>query len=129
MIIKKDSEIVKAKGERKSLDLKAKKESSDEECLTSGSEDEEYAMTVRDFKKFFKRRGSGEEDDEKVKDETCLMAQASNEICLGIDLEPDEWIKDSGCSKYMTVISLAKCRVSFSEHDSEITKDGKVIGR
>ncbi|GJV70597.1 alpha/beta hydrolases superfamily protein [Tanacetum coccineum] len=57
MIIKKDSEIVKAKGERKSLDLKAKKESSDEECLTSGSEDEEYAMTVRDFKKFFKRRG------------------------------------------------------------------------
>ncbi|GJY73013.1 zf-CCHC domain-containing protein [Tanacetum coccineum] len=57
MIIKKDSEIVKAKGERKSLALKAKKESSDEECLTSESEDEEYAMAVRDFKKFFKRRG------------------------------------------------------------------------
>ncbi|GJY99248.1 copia protein [Tanacetum coccineum] len=57
MIIKKDSEIVKAKVERKSLALKAKKESSDEECLTSGSEDEEYAMAVRDFKKFFKRRG------------------------------------------------------------------------
>ncbi|GJW90826.1 hypothetical protein Tco_0168379 [Tanacetum coccineum] len=34
MIIKKDSEIVKAKGERKSLALKAKKESSDEECST-----------------------------------------------------------------------------------------------
>ncbi|GKF59901.1 hypothetical protein Tco_0176687 [Tanacetum coccineum] len=34
MIIKKDSEIVKAKVERKSLALKAKKESSDEECLT-----------------------------------------------------------------------------------------------
>ncbi|GJS10851.1 zf-CCHC domain-containing protein [Tanacetum coccineum] len=118
-----------------------KKESSDEECLTSGSEDEEYAMAVRDFKKFFKRRGrferqprndkktfqrsrddkngkndrkcfrcgdpnhligecpkppkyknqrafiggswsdSGEEDDEKVKDETCLVAQASSEVC------------------------------------------------
>ncbi|GJZ14020.1 hypothetical protein Tco_0549250, partial [Tanacetum coccineum] len=56
MIIKKDSEIVKAKGERKSLALQAKKDSSDEECLTSESEDEEYAMTVRDFKKFFKRR-------------------------------------------------------------------------
>ncbi|GJV88117.1 hypothetical protein Tco_1532055 [Tanacetum coccineum] len=39
MIIKKDSEIVKAKGERKSLPLKAKKESSDEKSLTSGSED------------------------------------------------------------------------------------------
>ncbi|GJV51291.1 hypothetical protein Tco_1447032 [Tanacetum coccineum] len=37
--------------------LKAKKESSDEECSTSGSEDEEYTMAVRDFKKFFKRRG------------------------------------------------------------------------
>ncbi|GKB46412.1 zf-CCHC domain-containing protein [Tanacetum coccineum] len=57
MIIKKDSEIVKAKGERRSLALKAKKESSDEECLTFGSEDEEYVMAVRDFKKFFKRRG------------------------------------------------------------------------
>nr|GEU47420.1 zf-CCHC domain-containing protein/UBN2 domain-containing protein [Tanacetum cinerariifolium]GEX06142.1 zf-CCHC domain-containing protein/UBN2 domain-containing protein [Tanacetum cinerariifolium] len=134
MIIKKDFEIVKAKGERRSLALKAKKESSDEECLTSRSEDEVYAIAVRDFKKFFKRRGrfvrqprndkktfqrirddkngkserkcfrcrdpnrlieegskppkdknqrafiggswsgSGEEDDEKAKDETCLMA-------------------------------------------------------
>ncbi|GJV54489.1 retrovirus-related pol polyprotein from transposon TNT 1-94 [Tanacetum coccineum] len=174
MIIKKDSEIVKAKRERKSLALKAKKESSDEECSTSGSEDEEYARAVRDFKKFFKRRGrfvrqpqndkktfqrsrdckngqndrkcfrcgdlnhligecpkpskdknqrafvegswsdSGEEDDEKVKDETCLVAQASSEICLGVDLEPYEWIKDK--------------RMLYT-HDGEITKDGKVIGR
>nr|GEU55910.1 zf-CCHC domain-containing protein/UBN2 domain-containing protein [Tanacetum cinerariifolium] len=139
MIIKKDSEIVKAKGERKSLDLKAKKESSDEDCSTSESKDEEYVMAISDFNKFFKRRcrfvrqpqndkktfqrsrddkngkgdrkcfrcgdpnhligecpkplkdknqrafvggswsDSGEEDDEKVKDETCLVAQASNE--------------------------------------------------
>ncbi|GJU56615.1 hypothetical protein Tco_1230329 [Tanacetum coccineum] len=57
MIIKKDSEIVKAKGERRSLALKVKKESCDEEYSTFGSEDEEYAMSVRDFKKFFKRRG------------------------------------------------------------------------
>nr|GEW91359.1 transposase, Ptta/En/Spm, transposase, Tnp1/En/Spm-like protein [Tanacetum cinerariifolium] len=56
MIIKKDSEIVKTKVERKSLALKAKKEYSDEECSTSESEDEEYAMAIRDFKKFFKRR-------------------------------------------------------------------------
>ncbi|GKD42638.1 zf-CCHC domain-containing protein, partial [Tanacetum coccineum] len=139
MIIKKDSEIVKAKFERKSLVLMAKKESSDEECLTSCSKDEEYVMAVRDFKKFFKRRDrfvrqprndkktfqrnrddktgknnkkvfrcgdpnhligecpkppkdknqrafvrgswsdSGDEDDEKVKDETCLVAHASSE--------------------------------------------------
>ncbi|GJW87749.1 retrovirus-related pol polyprotein from transposon TNT 1-94 [Tanacetum coccineum] len=114
MIIKKDYEIVKDKGERKSLALKAKKESSDDECSTFGSEDEEYTMAVEDFKKFFKRidrfvrqprndkktfqrsrddkndknhrafvggswSDSGEEDDEKVKDETCLVAQASSE--------------------------------------------------
>ncbi|GJW90668.1 hypothetical protein Tco_0168221, partial [Tanacetum coccineum] len=43
---------------------------------------------------------SSEEDDEKGNNEKCLVAQASSE-----------------------------CRVSFSEHDSEITKDGKVIGK
>ncbi|GKF93618.1 hypothetical protein Tco_0283318, partial [Tanacetum coccineum] len=32
---------------------------------------------------------SGEEDDEKVKNETCLVAHASSEICLGVDLESD----------------------------------------
>nr|GEV49396.1 UBN2 domain-containing protein [Tanacetum cinerariifolium] len=57
MIIKKDSKIVKAKVKRKSIALKAKKKSSDEECLTFDSKDEEYAMAVKDFKKFFKRRG------------------------------------------------------------------------
>ncbi|GKE79853.1 hypothetical protein Tco_1549853 [Tanacetum coccineum] len=96
MINKKDSEIVKAKGERRSVTLKAKKESSDKECSTFGSEDEEYAMAVRDFKKFFKRRGrqelggswsdSGEEDDKKGKDETCLVAQASNEVPIPLTL-------------------------------------------
>ncbi|GJX43405.1 retrovirus-related pol polyprotein from transposon TNT 1-94, partial [Tanacetum coccineum] len=218
MIIKKDSEIFKEKVERKSIALKAKKKTSDQKCSNSGSEDEEYAMAVRDFKKFFKRRGrllrqpqndkntfqrihddkngksdrkcfrcgdpnhligeypkppkdknqrdifggswsdSGEEDKEKVKNETCLVAHTSSEICLGVDLEPSEWIKDSGCSKHMTgnrklfsnykaynggnaifgsnllgniigkgQICDNKCRVTFSEHDSEIIKDGKVI--
>nr|GEV91633.1 zf-CCHC domain-containing protein/DUF4219 domain-containing protein/UBN2 domain-containing protein [Tanacetum cinerariifolium] len=50
VIIKKDSEMVKDKIEQcRSLALKSKKE--------SGDEDEEYAMAVRDFKKFFKIRG------------------------------------------------------------------------
>ncbi|GKB26895.1 retrovirus-related pol polyprotein from transposon TNT 1-94 [Tanacetum coccineum] len=98
MIIKKDSEIVKAKVERKSIALKAKKESSDEECLTSGNEDEEYAMVMRRpessywrMSKTTKRQEhkdaflfekgswsySVEEDDEKGQNETCLVAQAS----------------------------------------------------
>nr|GEU40289.1 zf-CCHC domain-containing protein/DUF4219 domain-containing protein/UBN2 domain-containing protein [Tanacetum cinerariifolium]GEU87052.1 zf-CCHC domain-containing protein/DUF4219 domain-containing protein/UBN2 domain-containing protein [Tanacetum cinerariifolium] len=36
---------------------KGKKESSDEDCSASDSEDGEYAMAVKEFKKFFKRRG------------------------------------------------------------------------
>ncbi|GJU57703.1 retrovirus-related pol polyprotein from transposon TNT 1-94 [Tanacetum coccineum] len=176
MIIKKDSKIFKVNEERRSLALKAKKESSDEEFSTFGSEDDECAMAS----------DSGEENDEKTKDETCLVAQASNEICLGVDLEPDEWIKDNGCSKHMTgnrnlfstykaynggnvifgsnlsgniigkgtvsndslnidnvehadnlrfnLLSVGKicdnkCRVTFSIHDSKITKDNKIIGR
>ncbi|GKB51611.1 hypothetical protein Tco_0902364 [Tanacetum coccineum] len=109
MIIKKDSKIVKAKVKRKSLALKAKKESSDEECSTSGSKDEEShddKSGKSDRKRFrcgdpnhligecpkplkdknqraFVRGSwsdSGEEDDEKVKNKTCLVAQASSEI-------------------------------------------------
>ncbi|GKC01468.1 copia protein [Tanacetum coccineum] len=147
---------------RRSLALKVKKEVSDEDSSSSDSEDEEYAMAVKEFKKFFKRRGrfvrrprgdrktfqrsrndgygkserkcfrcadpnhlirecskppknndqrafigggwidNGKDEVEKTRDETCLVAQASDEICLGINLDPDEWIKDSGCSKHMT---------------------------
>nr|GEZ47422.1 zf-CCHC domain-containing protein/UBN2 domain-containing protein [Tanacetum cinerariifolium] len=134
----------------------------DEGFLARTIEDEEYAMAVKEFKKFFKRQGrfirqprderklfqrsrddkndkcerkcfrcedpnnligecpksprrknqrafvgvtwsdSGKDEEEKTKDETCLVTQASNEICLGISLKPGEWIKDSGCSKDMT---------------------------
>ncbi|GJZ84158.1 hypothetical protein Tco_0649497 [Tanacetum coccineum] len=57
-VIKKDFESVKSKREQsRSIVLKARKESSDDDNSTSDSEDKEYAMAVRDFKKFFKRRG------------------------------------------------------------------------
>ncbi|GKC13517.1 zf-CCHC domain-containing protein [Tanacetum coccineum] len=58
VVMEKDFEIYRGKKERvKSIALKAKKESSDDETLTSGSDDQEYAMTVRNFKKFFRRKG------------------------------------------------------------------------
>ncbi|GJT22162.1 hypothetical protein Tco_0892099 [Tanacetum coccineum] len=58
VIIKNDFEMVEGKSEHnRSITLKAKKESSDEDSSTSNSEDEEYDMAVRDFNKFFKRRG------------------------------------------------------------------------
>ncbi|GJV11174.1 hypothetical protein Tco_1352715 [Tanacetum coccineum] len=57
VIIKKDSEMVKCKREQsRYLALKAKKKSSDEDSTISDNEDEEYAIAVRDFKKYFKRR-------------------------------------------------------------------------
>ncbi|GKA48807.1 hypothetical protein Tco_0741765 [Tanacetum coccineum] len=134
----------------RSLSLKAKKDSSDEDNSTFDNEDEEYAMAVRDFKKFFKRRGrfvkqlhderksfqigkcdknrkserkcfscgdpnhlireylkasrnnnqrafvggswsdSGEDVEEKAKDETCLMVQTSNEALSETEYYSDE---------------------------------------
>ncbi|GKE69027.1 hypothetical protein Tco_1527099 [Tanacetum coccineum] len=97
VIIKKDSKMVKGKRDQnRSLALKAKKESSDEDSSNSDSKDGEYVMAVKEFKKFFKRQGrfsprsnnqrafiggawsdSGEDEEEKAKDKTCLVAQAS----------------------------------------------------
>ncbi|GJS68556.1 zf-CCHC domain-containing protein [Tanacetum coccineum] len=56
-IIKKDFETVKNKREQnRSITLKARKESSDENSSSSDSKDEEYAMTVRNFyRKFFQK--------------------------------------------------------------------------
>nr|GEV94227.1 uncharacterized mitochondrial protein AtMg00810-like [Tanacetum cinerariifolium] len=57
VVMEKDSEIYKGKKERiKSIALKAKKESSDDETLTSRSDDEESAMAVRNFKNSLEER-------------------------------------------------------------------------
>ncbi|GKG33670.1 hypothetical protein Tco_0433829, partial [Tanacetum coccineum] len=87
-VIKKDFKTVKGKKERsRSLALKVKKEVSDEDRSSSDSE---------------AWNDNREDEVGKTKDETCLVAQAPDEICLGVNLEHDEWIKDSGCSKHMT---------------------------
>nr|GEX16973.1 zf-CCHC domain-containing protein/DUF4219 domain-containing protein/UBN2 domain-containing protein [Tanacetum cinerariifolium] len=58
VVMENDSEIYRGKKERtKSIALKAKKESSDDETSTSRSDNEEYAMAVRNFKKFFRIKG------------------------------------------------------------------------
>nr|GEV41230.1 zf-CCHC domain-containing protein/DUF4219 domain-containing protein/UBN2 domain-containing protein [Tanacetum cinerariifolium] len=58
VVMEKDFEIYKGKKERiKSIALKAKKESNDDKTSTSESNDEEYAMVVMNFKKFFRRKG------------------------------------------------------------------------
>ncbi|GJT89813.1 zf-CCHC domain-containing protein [Tanacetum coccineum] len=58
VVMEKDSKFYKGEKERvKSIALKAKKESSDDETSKSKSDDKEYDMAVRNFKKFFKRKG------------------------------------------------------------------------
>ncbi|GJS20982.1 zf-CCHC domain-containing protein [Tanacetum coccineum] len=159
VVLEKDLEISKNKKEKyKSLSLKERKVLSEEEATSSDSNDEEYAMAVRDFKKFFRRRGKfvrqphdekrnfrkvkeykkekddqrcfkcgdpnhfisdcpkhsfsdqkafvvgcwSDSEDDSNKEGICLMALDNNEVRLKVKLEPDEWIKDSGCSRNMT---------------------------
>ncbi|GKE69583.1 zf-CCHC domain-containing protein [Tanacetum coccineum] len=72
VVLEKDSEASKIKKEKyKSLALKARKVSSDEEESCSGS-DEEYAMAVRDFKrrgKFIRQPYDDKKNLQKVKEE------------------------------------------------------------
>ncbi|GKB19166.1 retrovirus-related pol polyprotein from transposon TNT 1-94 [Tanacetum coccineum] len=131
VVIEKDSEISKGKKEKyKLLALKARKVSSDEEVSSSESDDEEYAMAIKEDKKekedrrCFKRGDpnhfisdcpkhscndqkafvvgywSDYEEDSKM-EVICLMALANNEVRQKVKLDPDEWIQDSGCTRHM----------------------------
>nr|GEU45355.1 UBN2 domain-containing protein [Tanacetum cinerariifolium] len=75
VIIKKDSKMVKGKREQsRSLALKAKKEFSNEKSSTFDSKDKEYAMAVRDFKKFLK-----DEEDAEIQITSSENAQSHQE--------------------------------------------------
>ncbi|GKF73817.1 hypothetical protein Tco_0220149, partial [Tanacetum coccineum] len=102
-VIKKDVETVKGKKEQsRSIALKVKKELSDEDSLSSDSEDEECgdpSHFIRECSKLPKNNqrafiggawsDNGEDEVKKTKDEACLVAQAPDKICLGVNLEPD----------------------------------------
>ncbi|GJU35701.1 transposase, MuDR, MULE transposase domain protein [Tanacetum coccineum] len=147
----KDSEMIKGKIEQnKSLALKAKRESSDEDSSTSDSEDEEYAMAVRDFKKFFKRRGrfvrqphderknynqrafvegswsdSDEDNEEKTKDEKCLMANASNERPLALR-QTRRPRSDRGKARHSVSLTSAHYNCGSSSHQGDDDEDDGV---
>ncbi|GJT91054.1 zf-CCHC domain-containing protein [Tanacetum coccineum] len=58
VVLKKDLEVSKSKKEKyKSLALKARQVLSEDNASSLDSNDEEYAMAVKNFKKFFRRRG------------------------------------------------------------------------
>ncbi|GJU24850.1 zf-CCHC domain-containing protein [Tanacetum coccineum] len=102
VVMEKDFEIYKGKKEWvKYISLKAKKESSDDETSTSGSNDEEYDMVVRNFKKFFRRKGkfvrqpreekksSRQRDDKKAKSDTkCFRCGDPNHLIGGYPKPP-----------------------------------------
>nr|GEV32943.1 DUF4219 domain-containing protein/UBN2 domain-containing protein [Tanacetum cinerariifolium] len=86
VVMEKDSKIYRGKKERvKSIALKAKKESSDDETSASGSNDEEYAMSVRNFKKFFRRKGLGFDNDKALTSETKTMSFVGSSVEKGTD--------------------------------------------
>ncbi|GJS69221.1 retrovirus-related pol polyprotein from transposon TNT 1-94 [Tanacetum coccineum] len=159
VVMEKDFKIYKGKKERiKSIALKAKKDSSDDETLTFGSDDEEYVMAVRNFKKFFRRKGKfvqqpreekksfRQRDEKKGKsDRKCFRCGDPNHL-IGDCLEPSRnkdqkafiggsWsdsendVKDkTNDETCLMAQSSNECQVLFTEDGSEIIKDGKVIG-
>ncbi|GJV94132.1 retrovirus-related pol polyprotein from transposon TNT 1-94 [Tanacetum coccineum] len=125
------------------------KKSSDEECSTSRSEDEEYAMAVRDFKKFFKRRGRFVRQPQNDKntfqrsrdvkngksDRKCFRCGDPNHLIEECPRPPKEknqraFFGGSWSDSSEEDDENDKIRhVSWLKHlVSEITKDGKVIG-
>ncbi|GJY18229.1 hypothetical protein Tco_0389720 [Tanacetum coccineum] len=127
-IIKKDSETVKSKREQsRSIALKARKESSDDDSSTSDSEDEEYAMAVRDFKKFFKRRGRFCGDPNHLIGECPKLSRYQNQKAFvggswsDSDEDEDEKTNDEKCLMAKASNEVLSKTEYFSE-DQSITK-------
>ncbi|GJU86101.1 zf-CCHC domain-containing protein [Tanacetum coccineum] len=114
LVMEKDSEIYKGKKKRvKSIALKAKKESSDDETSTFGSNDEEYAMPIRNLKRFFRRKDKfirqpreekksfRQRDDKKGKsDKKCFRCAGPNHLigeCLKPPRNKDQKAFVGGC--------------------------------
>ncbi|GJT04623.1 zf-CCHC domain-containing protein [Tanacetum coccineum] len=134
VVLEKDLEISMNKKEKyKSLALKARKVLSEEEATSLDSNDEEYAMVVRDFKKFYGEEASlfvnlmttkrtsrndqkafvvgcwsNSEDDSK-KEEICLMALDNNEVLSDTpyysssSLDNESWKNNLELEKYKSL--------------------------
>ncbi|GJX31173.1 retrovirus-related pol polyprotein from transposon TNT 1-94 [Tanacetum coccineum] len=102
-------ELIGKKERVKFIALKAKKESSDDETSTFESDDEEYAIAVRVIGnaldvviRIISSANVQSHHEIRSREHFLEVLGAIVKICLRIGLEPDEWIKDSGCSKHMT---------------------------
>ncbi|GJU25150.1 zf-CCHC domain-containing protein [Tanacetum coccineum] len=128
IVLEKDLEIAKNKKEKyKSLTLKARQVLSDDDTSSSDSNDEEYAMAVRDFMKFFRRRVKfvrqpydDKKNYQKIKEDKkeeqrcfkcgdpnhfisdCPKNSSGDQKAFVVKLDLDEGIQDSGCTRHMT---------------------------
>ncbi|GJW00968.1 retrovirus-related pol polyprotein from transposon TNT 1-94 [Tanacetum coccineum] len=110
VVLEKDLETSRNKKEKyKSLALKARKVLSEEEATSLDRNDEECHGGTTGKQRNTKRRkmikdasSVGDSKDDSKKEEICLVALDDNEVRLKVNLEPYEWIKDSGCSRHMT---------------------------
>ncbi|GKB96343.1 hypothetical protein Tco_0982480 [Tanacetum coccineum] len=133
LVMKKDFEIYKGKNKRvKSITLKAKKDSSDDETSTSGSDDEEYAIAVRNFKKFFRRKGRfvrqpreknkpfRQRDDKKSKiDSKCFRYGDPNHL-IGECPKPQ---RNKDQKAFVGEVTLDFCH--YSDNASSLDDDGR----
>ncbi|GJY13368.1 hypothetical protein Tco_0382677 [Tanacetum coccineum] len=83
LVIKKDYEIVKSKGKRKFLALRLKRNLVMEKVRLLEVKTNNTPWRLETSRILQEKSDSDEEDDEKAKDETCLMAQASSEGAYG----------------------------------------------
>nr|GFA43199.1 integrase, catalytic region, zinc finger, CCHC-type, peptidase aspartic, catalytic [Tanacetum cinerariifolium] len=106
-----DSKIDRGKKEIvKSIAMKAKKGSRDDKTSTSRSDNEEYAMAVRNVQNSLEERinllcnqeKKRSHSDKEMRRKERVFGNVLDAVCLRTCLELDEWIKDSGCSKHMT---------------------------
>nr|GEV69935.1 hypothetical protein [Tanacetum cinerariifolium] len=132
-IIKKDYEIVKGKREQ---------------SLKSGSEDEEYVMAVRNFKKLFKRRGrfvrqqrdekesfQKNKDDKKGKSERKCFRCGNPNHFIGECLKPPrsknqrDFVRGSwsDTSKGLTSLSLDEFIDNLNVYEAIIKKDYEIV--
>ncbi|GJX12622.1 hypothetical protein Tco_0204380 [Tanacetum coccineum] len=96
--------------------IKAKKESSDDETLISRSDDEEYAMTVKNFKKFFRRKGRfvrqpREENDKGMTRKARVIGTALDAVIRIISLANVQSLHETRIKKHLLEVLGAIAKI------------------
>ncbi|GJV68327.1 zf-CCHC domain-containing protein [Tanacetum coccineum] len=123
VVLEKDLEASRNKKEKyKSLAFKVRKVLSEEEETSSDSNDEEYAMAVRDFNKFFRRRGNfvrqPHDDKRNFRKEKEDKKEKDDRICFKCG-DPNHFISDCPKHSFNDQMTFIVGCWSDSEDDSK----------